>query len=98
MAVPHVRKPITTIATRTTRTGMAAILNDADARARVEPKAPDAAQMCGDDIPHRRTTRLAEARPPRRLVALRGIERPPADAHVGDAAAHQLAGFDRVGD
>src|SRR5262249_49582503 len=72
------------------------ILDDADARTRIEAKPPDAAEMGGYDLPRRRAARLAEARPARGLVAARGLERAIADANVTDPAADRLRRVDRV--
>src|SRR5512132_1454847 len=66
------------------------------ARPRVQPHALERAQVPCQHIPYRRAVRLAEARPPRRLVAPGRIEGAPADADLRDAAAARPLGVDGV--
>src|SRR5256885_1446482 len=71
--------------------------SDADARARVEPDAPEAAEVVGDDVPRRRPVGLRrDARPARRLVTPPGLKRPGADTDVADPPPERLGGVDRV--
>src|SRR5712692_6436960 len=76
--------------------GNGATLHDADAGAWIELHALEPAQMVGDDVPRRRARRLAETRPPRRLVAPRRLERLARHADVADTTVARGIRIDGV--